>query len=623
MDAGFGSASLGSANSNTVTVTGNSQGAGTSYIYVYGGYLQTSVYEGNISTGTVDGNTVTIAGRSTNKVVDGGFILTSCDSSGSAVNGEVKNNIVNIQDAVTLTQGYVLGGHSSAKGTTAQTGAVSNNVINISGSPDLTGTELYGGLVTIKGTDSVTLGEVADNVINISGTPTLTDAVLYGGYWKKTLNGTTTEGTGTGNTLNLYTSGLTANNIKCFQNINFYLPATIANGDSVLTLTDTAGTDISGVNVQAKVSGASSLSAGDTITLLTNANGLTATGTTYGKGTVTKGVSIDYDLTCQASGTALTATLTGSALKEQTKSFAETRAGAASFLNSQGDMLSSSGIANAMSAAQAPGTAGSFTPFAAFGAANMRANSGSYVDSHGVNLNVGFSRSLPQADGTLTYGPLVEYGRGNYDSYLNDGTHGSGDTHSFGVGAFVRKDETSGIWYEGSLRAGRISSDYRGLLNSGTTEASYDTSSQYYALHMGLGRIVKISPADSVDVYGRYFFTRQNSTNADLSTGEHYSFDAVNSSRLRLGSRYTHAANRESIFYAGLAYEYEFAGDARAAYNGMSTPSPSLKGGSGFAELGWRVKPGQQSPMTFDLGLSYWQGKHEGLTLNAGLGWEF
>ena len=337
-------------------------------------------------------------------------------------------------------------------------------------------------------------------------------------------------------------------------------------------------------------------------------------------------------------------------LKEQTKSLTETRAGTASFLNGLGDTLSSLGIANAVSAAQAPDTgfraggdgtgaggaapgtqggsakpaaAGGFAPFAAIGAANMRAHSGSYVDSHGVNFNLGFSRAVPQADGTLTYGPLVEYGTGSYDSYLDDGTHGRGDTHSFGIGAFVRKDRRDGTWYEGSLRAGRISSDYHGLLNNGTTEASYDVSSPYYALHLGLGRVVHVGRANSVDFYGKYFFTRQNSTSADLSTGEHYDFSAVNSSRLRLGGRYTHALNSESALYAGLAYEYEFAGDARATYNGMSTPSPSIKGGSGFAELGWRVKPARQSPLTLDLGLSYWQGKREGLTINTGLEWKF
>ena len=392
---------------------------------------------------------------------------------------------------------------------------------------------------------------------------------------------------------------------------------------------------------------------------------------------------MEYGLTITKSDdTTITATVTAASgsdgsssnagstttLKAQTKSFAETRAGTASFLNGLGDTLASTGIGNAVSAAQASDTgfsdgtaasgatpaagnasggttdsgqdsakaqtaaakaasksagpsAGGFAPFAAIGGSSLRAHSGSYVDSHGVNMNLGLSRAIPQRDGILTFGPLIEYGIGSYDSYLDDGTHGSGDTHSFGLGAFIRKDRKDGLWYEGSLRAGRISTDYHSVMDD--TAVSYDTSSHYYAAHLGLGHITRLKKRDSLDVYGKYFYTHQTGTSADLSTGEHYDFSAVNSSRLRLGTRYTHGVNDQSAIYAGLAYEYEFAGDARATYNGMSTPSPSIKGGSGFVELGWRVKPASGSPLTIDLGLNYWQGKHEGLTANAGLEWKF
>ena len=297
--------------------------------------------------------------------------------------------------------------------------------------------------------------------------------------------------------------------------------------------------------------------------------------------------------------------------------------GAADGGNSSSQDSAKTQTAAAKAGKAAAPTAGTFAPFAAVGGSNLRAHSGSYVDSHGVNMNVGFSRAIPQRDGILTFGPLVEYGTGSYDSYLDDGTHGSGNTHSFGLGAFIRKDKKGGLWYEGSLRFGRISSDYQSVLNSGTTPVSYDSSSHYYAAHLGIGRIIPVGKSVSLDVYGKYFFTHQTGAGADLSTGEHYEFDAVNSSRLRIGTRYTHSVNERSALYAGLAYEYEFAGDARATYNGMSTPSPSIKGGSGFVELGWRVKPAKKNPLTIDLGLNYWQGKHEGLTVNTGLEWKF
>ena len=76
-----------------------------------------------------------------------------------------------------------------------------------------------------------------------------------------------------------------------------------------------------------------------------------------------------------------------------------------------------------------------------------------------------------------------------------------------------------------------------------------------------------------------------------------------------------------SSIYAGLAYQYEFSGDARAHYNGMTTASPSVKGGSGMLELGWQMKPGARSPLTIDLGITGWAGRQEGVTFQAGLQW--
>jgi ATP-dependent DNA helicase RecG len=50
-----------------------------------------------------------------------------------------------------------------------------------------------------------------------------------------------------------------------------------------------------------------------------------------------------------------------------------------------------------------------------------------------------------------------------------------------------------------------------------------------------------------------------------------------------------------------------------ATYQDLSTPSPSIKGGSGLLELGYRMKPGAKSPMTLDFGLNLWTGKRRGI----------
>ena len=43
--------------------------------------------------------------------------------------------------------------------------------------------------------------------------------------------------------------------------------------------------------------------------------------------------------------------------------------------------------------------------------------------------------------------------------------------------------------------------------------------------------------------------------------------------------------------YAGLAWEFEFGSKACASFDGMSTLSPSLRGGSALLELGYRFAP--------------------------------
>ncbi len=103
---------------------------------------------------------------------------------------------------------------------------------------------------------------------------------------------------------------------------------------------------------------------------------------------------------------------------------------------------------------------------------------------------------------------------------------------------------------------------------------------------------------------------------------EDWSFDSVDSNRIRLGARLTHKVNERNSLYGGLAYQYEFSGEARAHYNGGSTPSPSVKGSSGMLELGWQVKPGD-GPLTLDLGVNGWAGKQRGGSVQLGATWTF
>ena len=137
-----------------------------------------------------------------------------------------------------------------------------------------------------------------------------------------------------------------------------------------------------------------------------------------------------------------------------------------------------------------------------------------------------------------------------------------------------------------------------------------------------MGKKIALKKGDAIDAYLKYFFSHQNATSATLSTGETYDFDAVNSHRLRLGARYLHDMGGTGKFYAGLAWEYEFEGEARAAYQGMATPSPSLKGSSVLLELGYRFAP-KDSRVSYDVNISGWQGKREGFMGSVGVNWAF
>ena len=293
--------------------------------------------------------------------------------------------------------------------------------------------------------------------------------------------------------------------------------------------------------------------------------------------------------------------------------------GSAAFLRAGADLFAGAGIASA--SIQTAG-ADDFTSFAAVSGASMRYETGSYVEMRGMNLAVGFARALRGSNGRLLFGPMVEYGRGNYDSYVND-AHGDGTVRYIGGGAFIRQEEKDGTFYEGSLRTGRTGMDYTGDLAG--SSASYDTHVNYLGAHLGLGQKRTQKNGTDLEMYLRYFYTRQNGTDETVYTNgspEKAHFDAVTSKRLRLGARYTHKDAQANEMYAGLAWEFEFGGKASAIFGEDAAPSPSLRGGSALLELGYRFAP-KNSRVSYGLNLVGWQGKREGISGGLNIAWGF
>ena len=309
--------------------------------------------------------------------------------------------------------------------------------------------------------------------------------------------------------------------------------------------------------------------------------------------------------------------------EDNAKSLAETAAGSVAFIGSGMNLFTNLGMSSAsIEAAASEG----FAPFAAMSGSSMRAKTGSHVDVKGMNLAVGFSREVLRGDDRLIFGPIVEYGRGSYDSYVNS-AHGDGTLRYIGGGGFVRWEQPNGVFSEASLRYGRSSMDYSADLTTGrrATHTSYDADANYIGAHLGIGNHVTMQDKSMREVYARYFFTRLGSADATLSTGDRYSFSAVNSHVLRVGERWQ-LVHGNSALILGASMQYEFDGEASATYHragGMSytSPSPSLKGFSGSLELGWKTQMSSNS--TADLSVEGWVGKLRGVTFRAGFAWKF
>lgn len=647
----IGGSGTGDVDANTVTISGKLTPASENAILdVVGG-----VTDGDGKAAT--GNSVTITDATFTTGEDNSVTIIGGSSSGT--DGSATGNTVTISGNSTFGNGkaYVYGGQSAY-------GAANDNTVEISGGT-LKGT-IYGGM---GGTTA------SGNTVTISGGTLSEETYIYGGLGSTEaknniiniltainvahiLGGEGTEATG--NTLNVNAIGVTVgkDGVYGFQNMNFFLPDGAA-GKTMLTVNEKdeyengVATDLTGVTIGAAVQAGANFNKGDTVNLITNPSGLTTDGTTTLKQITDETVTIQTEPTAktlttdqsyklevsQKDANTIIATVTDKEEEqngERAKSLVETRAATTTFVNAGADMLASQGFAQAANAVAldvaenakngTPGvqSVGGFTPFAAVGGSSLRAESGSYVDTKGFGLNIGFARELPNAQGKLLFGPVVEYGGGNYDSHLDDGTRGEGKAHYVGVGVMARQVNNDGFYYEGSLRGGRVTSDYKGNLDS-IGRVDYDSSSNYFAAHLGVGKAFALGNGNTLDGYCKYFYSHQAGDDTTVHIAgmadERGHFDAVDSHRIRLGARLTHKVNERNSYYGGLAYQYEFNGDARATFNGNGVPSPSLKGSSGMLELGWQVKPG--GPVTLDLGLTGWAGKQRGGSVQLGATWMF
>ena len=628
----------GDTENNTVTISGGTIHASN----IYGGETIASGKKANGNVVTIHGGTVTIDGAFSG--IYGGYASSIMGPNGNEASG----NTVTIDGGTVTFDGAnsrIYGGYASKLMGVIDTEA-SGNTVTIGKDATLLGSNtcIFGGYAQSGFPPNQVLGTTNNNTVNIL--KAITVKQIVGGS-------NLTEGTG--NTLNIAAKGVIVGEygVAGFQNMNFYLPSDIANNDTMLTVNGSEATDVKGVTFGVAALSGVKLVKGDTVNLITNPNGLATDDTlkTTDSATLAKAKFLSanslttddaYELSIsKKDANTIIATVDNvtekkapeEAVGDILKSLVETRAGVVTMINAGADLLVSQGMANAADAAAAERTegdaaaaprTGGFAPFAAVSIGKLRAESGSHVDTKGIGLNLGFAKEIENKSGKLLVGPVVEYGHGSYDSYQDNGITADGKSSYWGIGVIAKQTNHNGFYYEGSIRAGRTKSDYGSDNVKPGTHVSYDSSATYWAAHLGVGKLADIGHDNTLDYYGKYFYSHTGSDSTYLNgANETANFDAVNSHRIRLGARITHALNAKNKIYGGLAWQYEFNGDARATYSvSGEAPSPSVKGSSGMIELGWQVKPGK-SPMTIDLGVTGWVGKQRGITANLQANWTF
>ena len=644
-----GYAKIGSVNNNQVTV----DGAGTVKDTVFGAFSEKGNTTGNVV--NIRGNSV--IGDDTVIPIKGAVV------GGFALEGISSGNTVNIANSKVFRNVYGAFGGNDCTG----------NIINITGSE--IGANVYGG--------QAEKGNSLGNTVSIENS-TVTENV-YGGYAQKVLaakaennkvilkNGAKIKGDVYGgyavitidsqdsiknNILEVVGKGNEAKSIQNFDKLNFFITKDLIANDTMLKVTGTAL--VNNAEIKAGVELGTKLKKNDTINLI-DAGALKAENITTG--TLTDGlINIDKGIKVAIGpdGNKLVGVINGTTppggggttppggggttppggggttppggggttpgagslyADADAKSPVETQSAALTMLNLGHDLLTTAGYENAALAVDGE-VEGSVNPFITMSANNQKLDTGSHVDLKAWNMNLGFAKKINNNSGKLLIAPVIEYGRGSYDSYLDNGTHGDGDAHFWGAGLMAKQLNDDGLYYEGSLRAGRMSTDYQSAVAGGI---KYDSNATYYAAHLGMGKVVQLNDKDTLDYYGKLFYTRQQGDKVTVGTGATYDFDATTSLRTRLGARYTHQLSDKNAFYAGLAWQHEFDGESNAivatTLGSASAPAPSMKGDTGIMELGWRVN--NSDKFELGLGVNGSVGKQKGVGFNLSLNFSF
>lgn len=315
----------------------------------------------------------------------------------------------------------------------------------------------------------------------------------------------------------------------------------------------------------------------------------------------------------------------------------------AAALQNAGDLLTESGISNALMLADPRYGERGFGLFSSFaGYSQTFATGGSHIDYKGFSFVGGPALNYDTPLGHLLVGAFLEGGRGNYDTAnhykirLTEGSpnqigkrigqykvKGDGDNDYLGAGLFIRHDFDPGYYAEASVRGGRINNDFSS--SDMGDNVGYKTKGNYLGLHGGLGYRYEYKPGLMMDAYGKIYWTSIDGDSVTTNDGTKVEFDDADFLRTRLGVRYTASLTEALGLTFGGAWDYNFGGDddygsfkgrvgshRSAIAAGRNTDEPMLKGSSGVLELGLEYKPFEDVGLSLALGGKAYLGKVEG-----------
>lgn len=572
-------------------------------VNLQGGIVNEDIYGGRSSSGEVSGNIVNISGGT----VDGYVYSGKSD-------GAVNNN------EIYITDGTINGGVYGAK----TDKEIKNNKVYVSG-----GT-VEGFLMSGWGGDSL-ISE--NNEVVISGGDI--NATVYAGYGSNTLNnkliltgsadvedsklyGTNKNGQ-TGNNLVIDGWKGKTEKVGIFENIDFTNTKWETNG-VILDITNVSNNALADTHINLNdmtVANGEKLSVGDKMTFIqSNVDTGLDMDNIEEKAAFTQGVATVGEGEVQLEGETnnLVYKITEVKRNEQTDLVAENRAVAAAFINHGTDL-----IAYALDTLGRDDTYGIKT-FAAVQGERTKYDVNSDIKINGWNTLVGVGNENEHNDGDFSWGVFYENGSANYRTYNNFNNEffrGDGSLVYNGGGIAARYENEHGVYTEGSLRAGMLKSEMNNALRDGNgNNYGFKSESAYYGAHIGVGQIMLISEDSELDIYGKFFHTYTEGDSFDVG-GEDFEFDGVTSDRLRLGARVTTNKDNSCNTYYGLAYEYEFSGDAVMRVAGMSAPEQSLQGSSCFAEIGLNYRETPDSPWNLDMNVRGYTGERQGVSFYA------